>query len=131
MAIVCAGTSDVPVAEEAAVSCAFRGNEVKRIYDVGVAGLHRVLDQRETLEKANEIVEEFLERSKTKSIPLYEFALIFNALGDNDKAFEYLEQMYETKTGLSGQLRFDPAAPGQGSGRCGARGRPQVLMPAQ
>ncbi|MCH7911186.1 MAG: nickel pincer cofactor biosynthesis protein LarB, partial [Candidatus Hydrogenedentes bacterium] len=56
VAIVCAGTSDVPVAEEAAVSCAFRGNEVKRIYDVGVAGLHRVLDQRETLEKANAIV---------------------------------------------------------------------------
>lgn len=56
VAIVCAGTSDIPVAEEAAVSCSFRGNEVKRIYDVGVAGLHRVLDQRETLEKANAIV---------------------------------------------------------------------------
>lgn len=56
VAIVCAGTSDIPVAEEAAVICEFRGNTVKRIYDVGVAGLHRVLDQRETLDGANVIV---------------------------------------------------------------------------
>lgn len=56
VAVVCAGTSDIPVAEEAAVTCEFRGNTVKRIYDVGVAGLHRILDQREALEGANVVV---------------------------------------------------------------------------
>src|SRR5215471_2052588 len=38
--VICAGTSDLPVAEEAAVSAEFFGNRVKRLYDVGVAGLH-------------------------------------------------------------------------------------------
>lgn len=56
IAVVCAGTSDIPVAEEAAVSCEFRGNTVKRVYDVGVAGLHRILNQQETLDNANAIV---------------------------------------------------------------------------
>lgn len=56
VAIVCAGTSDIPVADEAAVSCEFMGNTVKRVYDVGVAGLHRVLEQRDILDGANVIV---------------------------------------------------------------------------
>lgn len=41
--IVCAGTSDLPVAEEAAVTCGFLGNAVERFNDIGVAGLHRLL----------------------------------------------------------------------------------------
>ncbi len=45
VAVVAAGTSDIPVAEEAAVTAAFHGAEVDRVYDVGVAGLHRLLDQ--------------------------------------------------------------------------------------
>ncbi|MBM3290108.1 MAG: nickel pincer cofactor biosynthesis protein LarB [Candidatus Hydrogenedentes bacterium] len=56
IAVVCAGTSDLPVAEEAAVTCEFNGNAIKRVYDVGVAGLHRLLGQHETLTKANAIV---------------------------------------------------------------------------
>lgn len=56
VAVVCAGTSDIPVAEEAAVTAEFHGNTVKRIYDVGVAGLHRVLEQRDTIDAANVIV---------------------------------------------------------------------------
>lgn len=56
VAIVCAGTSDLPVAEEAAVTCESLGNQVIRVADVGVAGLHRILQQRETLEDANVIV---------------------------------------------------------------------------
>lgn len=47
--VVCAGTSDLPVAEEAAVTLAVFGNEVARITDVGVAGLHRLLAERERL----------------------------------------------------------------------------------
>ncbi len=43
IAVVCAGTSDLPVAEEAALTAAFYGNEVERVYDAGVAGLHRLL----------------------------------------------------------------------------------------
>ena len=45
MAVVCAGTSDVPVAEEAAVTAEFHGAAVDRIFDVGVAGIHRLLDR--------------------------------------------------------------------------------------
>ena len=45
VAVVCAGTSDVPVAEEAAVTAEFHGASVDRVYDVGVAGLHRLLDR--------------------------------------------------------------------------------------
>ncbi len=41
--MICAGTSDLPVAEEAAVTLEIFGNRVERIYDVGVAGIHRLL----------------------------------------------------------------------------------------
>ena len=47
--VVSAGTADVPVAEEAAVSAEIMGNPVERLYDVGVAGLHRLLERRERL----------------------------------------------------------------------------------
>ncbi|MEW6733086.1 MAG: nickel pincer cofactor biosynthesis protein LarB [Acidobacteriota bacterium] len=47
--IVTAGTSDMPVAEEAAVTAEIAGNSVERLYDVGVAGLHRLLSERERL----------------------------------------------------------------------------------
>lgn len=53
IAVVCAGTSDIPVAEEAAVTAASLGNRVDRLYDVGVAGLHRLLNSCEDLFKAN------------------------------------------------------------------------------
>lgn len=56
IAVVCAGTSDMPVAEEACVTCEFNGNVVKRVYDVGVAGLHRLLGQHDTLTKSNAII---------------------------------------------------------------------------
>ncbi len=51
-----AGTSDLPVAEEAAVTAEILGNTVDRIYDVGVAGIHRVLAQRERLESARVVI---------------------------------------------------------------------------
>jgi NCAIR mutase (PurE)-related protein len=54
--IVCAGTSDLPVAEEAAITAEAYGNPVERISDVGVAGLHRLLHHRETLEAAGVII---------------------------------------------------------------------------
>ena len=50
------GTADIPVAEEAAQTAEFFGNKVERIYDVGVAGIHRLLSQREKLDKANCII---------------------------------------------------------------------------
>lgn len=50
------GTSDIPVAEEAAVTAEFYGNHVVRLYDVGVAGLHRLLMNTDKLENANVIV---------------------------------------------------------------------------
>ncbi len=50
------GTADMPVAEEAAVTAELMGNEVVRLYDVGVAGLHRLLSQTEALQKARVIV---------------------------------------------------------------------------
>ena len=56
VAIVCAGTSDIPVAEEAAVTCEALGNTIERVYDVGVAGLHRLLDRRRVLQEANALV---------------------------------------------------------------------------
>jgi len=56
VAIVCAGTSDVPVAEEAAVTGEFLGATVDRIFDVGVAGLHRLLDQTSRLQQATVVV---------------------------------------------------------------------------
>lgn len=53
IAIVCAGTSDLPVAEEAAVTASFLGAEVRRIVDVGVAGLHRLLGRIEAIRSAD------------------------------------------------------------------------------
>ncbi len=49
--VACAGTSDLPVAEEAAVTAEIMGNTVERLYDVGVAGLHRLLNTRARLER--------------------------------------------------------------------------------
>jgi NCAIR mutase (PurE)-related protein len=54
--VVSAGTSDMPVAEEAAVTLGILGSRVERLYDVGVAGLHRLLDRREKLFGARVIV---------------------------------------------------------------------------
>ena len=54
--VLCAGTSDLPVAEEAAVTAEIMGNRVERIYDVGVAGLHRLLRRLEEIRRANVIV---------------------------------------------------------------------------
>jgi NCAIR mutase (PurE)-related protein len=54
--IVCAGTSDIPVAEEAALTARLMGNEVRTSYDVGVAGIHRLLNIREALTEANVVV---------------------------------------------------------------------------
>jgi NCAIR mutase (PurE)-related protein len=56
IAVVAAGTSDVPVAEEAALTAELMGNRVERIYDVGVAGLHRLLAHRDTLLSARVLV---------------------------------------------------------------------------
>jgi pyridinium-3,5-biscarboxylic acid mononucleotide synthase len=56
IAVISAGTSDIPVAEEAAVTATAMGNEVLRIYDVGVAGIHRLLDARTDFQKARVIV---------------------------------------------------------------------------
>jgi pyridinium-3,5-biscarboxylic acid mononucleotide synthase len=54
--VMSAGTSDIPVAEEAAVTADILGSRVETVYDVGVAGLHRVLDQRAALEAARVVV---------------------------------------------------------------------------
>ncbi len=56
VAVVTAGTSDIPVAEEAAVTAEAMGATVKRVYDVGVAGLHRLLKRREEIQDAHAIV---------------------------------------------------------------------------
>ncbi len=56
IAVVCAGTSDIPVAEEAQVTAEVMGNEVETIYDVGVAGIHRLMSCRERLTQARVIV---------------------------------------------------------------------------
>ncbi|MEK7780731.1 MAG: nickel pincer cofactor biosynthesis protein LarB [Verrucomicrobiota bacterium] len=56
IAVICAGTSDLPVAEEAAITAEVMGNNVVRIADVGVAGLHRILSRLEVLQKANVLV---------------------------------------------------------------------------
>ena len=56
IAIISAGTSDVPVAEEAAVTATTMGNRVSRIYDVGVAGIHRLFGARPEFESARVIV---------------------------------------------------------------------------
>jgi NCAIR mutase (PurE)-related protein len=54
--VVCAGTADVAVAEEAAVTAAALGSRVERLYDVGVAGVHRLLAARNALNSANVII---------------------------------------------------------------------------
>jgi NCAIR mutase (PurE)-related protein len=54
--VVSAGTSDIPVAEEALVTAQIMGNEVQHIYDVGVAGIHRLLARREALTGARVII---------------------------------------------------------------------------
>jgi NCAIR mutase (PurE)-related protein len=56
LAVLCAGTSDLPVAEEAAVTAEVMGAQVKRIFDVGVAGLHRLLAHREELRLAEVVI---------------------------------------------------------------------------
>jgi NCAIR mutase (PurE)-related protein len=56
IAVITAGTSDIPVAEEAAATAEVLGNEVERIYDVGVAGLHRLLDQYEKIRTARVVI---------------------------------------------------------------------------
>ena len=56
IAVVCAGTSDLPVAEEAAVTAEIMGNRVERAHDIGVAGLHRTLAKFDWLQRANVIV---------------------------------------------------------------------------
>jgi NCAIR mutase (PurE)-related protein len=54
--VVTAGTTDIPVAEEAFVTAQFMGNRVETLYDVGVAGIHRLLSERERLETARVLV---------------------------------------------------------------------------
>lgn len=56
VAIVAAGTSDIPVAEEAAVTAEVMGNRVERFYDVGVAGIHRILSIRENLARCSVLI---------------------------------------------------------------------------
>ena len=56
LGVVCAGTSDLPVAEEAAITGTFYGAEVTRLYDVGVAGIHRVLDAHQTLRDQDVVI---------------------------------------------------------------------------
>jgi NCAIR mutase (PurE)-related protein len=56
IAVVCAGTSDIPVAEEAAVTAEVMGNEVETIHDIGVAGIHRLMNNRQRLTEARVIV---------------------------------------------------------------------------
>ena len=54
--MVCAGTSDIPVAEEARITAESLGNPVQTIYDAGVAGLHRLLSRHELLTEAKVII---------------------------------------------------------------------------
>jgi len=54
--VITAGTTDIPVAEEAAVTAQFMGNRVETLYDVGVAGIHRLLSERTRLEAARILV---------------------------------------------------------------------------
>ncbi len=56
IAVACAGTSDLPVAEEAAVTAEFMGNRVERVNDVGVAGVHRLFSRLETIQRANVVI---------------------------------------------------------------------------
>jgi NCAIR mutase (PurE)-related protein len=54
--VVTAGTSDIPVAEEAALTAEAMGNRVKRIWDAGVAGIHRILAEREMLQSSRVVI---------------------------------------------------------------------------
>ena len=54
--VLCAGTADLPVAEEAAITAGMAGCEVERMYDVGVAGIHRLLDKVPALQSARALV---------------------------------------------------------------------------
>lgn len=56
IAVVCAGTSDIPVAEEAEVTLETMGNEVDAIHDVGVAGIHRLMHHRQRLDEARVVI---------------------------------------------------------------------------
>jgi hypothetical protein len=56
IAVVCAGTSDIPVAEEAQLTAEVMGNEVETIHDIGVAGIHRLMNSRERLTEARVVV---------------------------------------------------------------------------
>lgn len=56
IAVVTAGTSDIPVSEEAALTAEIMGNKVMRIYDVGVAGIHRLLSRADDIRKANVVI---------------------------------------------------------------------------
>ena len=56
IAICCAGTADIPIAEEAAQTAEYFGSNVNRIFDVGVSGLHRILSKVEQLQKANCVI---------------------------------------------------------------------------
>ena len=56
IAVVAAGTSDLPVAEEAAVTAEFMGNSVRRIFDVGVAGIHRLFRRLPEIQSANVVI---------------------------------------------------------------------------
>ena len=54
--IACAGTSDLPVAEEAAITAELMGNTIDRLYDVGVAGIHRLLSEQTRLQSAHVVI---------------------------------------------------------------------------
>ena len=54
--VVSAGTSDIPVAEEAVVTAELMGNRVEKVYDVGVAGIHRLLAHREAIGKSRVVI---------------------------------------------------------------------------
>ncbi len=56
IAVITAGTSDIPVAEEAAITAEVLGNKVNRIFDVGVAGIHRLLSKMDVISRANVII---------------------------------------------------------------------------
>ena len=54
--VISAGTADIPVAEEAAVTAELLGNEVTRFYDIGVAGIHRLFDKLDEIRKADVVI---------------------------------------------------------------------------
>ena len=56
VAVITAGTADLPVAEEARITLELMGNDVEMLYDVGVAGLHRILDKKDVMERAGVII---------------------------------------------------------------------------